>query len=130
MPCPGSGLNAPPCRYPGIPLSKEFLCLAFSIVLFPAHARIPEDCESMNIYVGNLPYSVTDADLRDTFGRFGEVSQVNLITDKFTGESKGFGFVEMANDEEADNAIQKLNGSDVEGRSIRVNVARPKKNGE
>ena len=51
----------------------------------------------MNIYVGNLPYSVTDADLRETFTQFGDVSSVQLISDKFTGESKGFGFVEMAN---------------------------------
>jgi len=80
----------------------------------------------MNIYVGNLPYSVTDADLRETFKRFGEVSQVNLIADKFTGESKGFGFVEMDNNSQADAAIKGLNGSDMKGRNITVNQAKPR----
>ena len=80
----------------------------------------------MNIYVGNLPYSVTDTDLRETFSRFGEVSQVNLIADKFTGESKGFGFVEMDNNSEADAAIKGLNGTDMSGRNIKVNQAKPR----
>ena len=80
----------------------------------------------MNIYVGNLPYSVTDADLRQTFSRFGEVSHVNLISDKFTGESKGFGFVEMENNAQADTAIKALNGTDMKGRNITVNQAKPK----
>ncbi|MBK1721826.1 RNA recognition motif domain-containing protein [Thiocystis violacea] len=80
----------------------------------------------MNIYVGNLPYNITDADLRETFARFGDVSQVNLITDKFTGESKGFGFVEMANNSFADAAIKGLNGTDLKGRTIKVNEAKPK----
>lgn len=80
----------------------------------------------MNIYVGNLPFSITDADLRETFSRFGEVSQVNLISDKFTGESKGFGFVEMANNSQADAAIKGLNGTDLKGRNITVNQAKPK----
>ncbi len=80
----------------------------------------------MNIYVGNLPYSVTDADLRATFSRFGEVSQVNLISDRFTGESKGFGFVEMSNNAQADAAIKALNGTDLKGRNITVNQAKPK----
>ncbi|MCU0832884.1 MAG: RNA-binding protein [Chromatiaceae bacterium] len=80
----------------------------------------------MNIYVGNLPYSVTDADLRETFSRFGEVSQVNLISDRFTGESKGFGFVEMSSNAQADAAIKALNGTDMKGRNITVNQAKPK----
>jgi RNA recognition motif-containing protein len=80
----------------------------------------------MNIYVGNLPYSVTDGDLRETFSRFGEVSQVNLITDKFTGESKGFAFVDMTNNSQADAAIKGLNGTDMKGRNITVNQAKPK----
>ena len=80
----------------------------------------------MNIYVGNLPYSVRDADLRETFSRFGEVSQVNLIEDKFTGASKGFGFVEMENNSEADAAIKGLNGTDMNGRNIKVNQAKPR----
>lgn len=80
----------------------------------------------MNIYVGNLPYSVTDADLREAFARFGDVSQVNLITDKYSGESKGFGFVEMDSNAQADAAIKALNGTDMKGRSIKVNQAKPK----
>ena len=80
----------------------------------------------MNIYVGNLPYSVTDSDLRETFSRFGEVSQVNLISDRFTGESKGVGFVEMSSNAQADAAIKALNGTDLKGRNITVNQAKPK----
>jgi len=80
----------------------------------------------MNIYVGNLSYSVTDEDLRETFSHFGEVSQVNLIKDKFTGESKGFGFVEMNNNAQADAAIKGLNGTDLKGRNVTVNQAKPK----
>jgi RNA recognition motif-containing protein len=80
----------------------------------------------MNIYVGNLPYSVTDSDLRETFSQYGEVSSVQLISDKFTGESKGFGFVEMANNSQADAAIKGLNGSAMKGRNITVNQAKPR----
>lgn len=80
----------------------------------------------MNIYVGNLPYSVTDADLRETFAQYGEVTSVQLISDKFTGESKGFGFVEMNDNSQADAAIKSLNGSPLKGRNITVNQAKPK----
>ncbi len=80
----------------------------------------------MNIYVGNLPYSVTEEELRETFSRFGQVSSVNLITDKFTGASKGFGFVEMDNNSEADAAIKGLNETDMKGRTMKVNQAKPK----
>jgi RNA recognition motif-containing protein len=80
----------------------------------------------MNIYVGNLPYSVTDGDLRDAFSEYGSVDTVNLITDKFSGDSKGFGFVEMGNNSEADAAIKALNGTDFKGRNITVNQAKPK----
>jgi RNA recognition motif-containing protein len=80
----------------------------------------------MNIYVGNLPYSVSDSDLRETFAQFGDVDQVNVITDKFTGDSKGFGFVEMNNNSQADAAIKALNGSDMKGRNITVNQAKPR----
>lgn len=80
----------------------------------------------MNIYVGNLPYSVTESDLRETFSRFGEVSKVNLITDKFSGDSKGFGFVEMDNNSQADAAIKGLNDTEKNGRSMKVNQAKPK----
>ena len=80
----------------------------------------------MNIYIGNLEYGVTEDQLRDAFAEFGEVSSSNIITDKFTGRSKGFGFVEMPNDEEANAAIDALNDSDLNGRPIRVNQARPR----
>ena len=80
----------------------------------------------MNIYVGNLPYTATDADLRETFSQYGDVSSVQLITDKFTGESKGFGFVEMNSNAQADAAIKALNGTAMKGRNITVNQAKPK----
>ena len=81
---------------------------------------------NMNIYIGNLDYGVTEDDLRDAFGEFGEVSSANIISDKFTGRSKGFGFVEMPNDDEANQAIDALNDTDLNGRSIKVNQARPR----
>jgi len=80
----------------------------------------------MNIYVGNLPYSTTDDDLREAFGAFGEVTSVNVISDKFTGQSKGFGFVEMADNSSADAAIKALNETPMGGRNIKVNEARPR----
>lgn len=80
----------------------------------------------MNLYVGNLAYGVTDADLREAFSRFGEVSQASVITDKFTGQSKGFGFVEMANNSSADAAIKALNGTELKGRTLKVNEAKPR----
>ena len=80
----------------------------------------------MNIYVGNLPYSVTDDDLKEAFGEFGEVSSVTLISDKFSGQSKGFGFVEMPNNSEADAAIKGLNETPFKGRNIKVNQAKPR----
>lgn len=80
----------------------------------------------MNIYVGNLPYTITEDELKDVFSEFGEVSTVNVITDKFSGQSKGFGFVEMENNSEADEAIKALNESNLKGRNIRVNQAKPR----
>jgi RNA recognition motif-containing protein len=80
----------------------------------------------MNIYVGNLAYSVTEADLRSLFEQHGEVSSANLIIDKFTGQSKGFGFVEMPQKEQADAAISATNGADLNGRRITVNEAKPR----
>jgi len=79
----------------------------------------------MKMYVGNLAYSVTDALLRETFTQYGEVSSVTIISDKFTGQSKGFGFVEMPNDAEANAAMNALNESDMLGRTIKVNEAKP-----
>ncbi len=80
----------------------------------------------MNIYVGNLAYSVTEDDLRNAFSQFGEVTSCNVITDKFSGQSKGFGFVEMADNSEADAAIKALNDTALNGRNIKVNQARPR----
>jgi len=80
----------------------------------------------MNIYVGNLAYGVTQDELREVFGAYGEISSVNLITDKFTGNSKGFGFVEMPNNSEADAAIKGLNETPLKGRNLKVNQAKPR----
>lgn len=80
----------------------------------------------MNIYVGNLPYSATEDELRNAFAAFGEVSSVNLISDKFTGQSKGFAFVEMADNSSADAAIKGLNETAMGGRNIKVNQAKPR----
>jgi RNA recognition motif-containing protein len=80
----------------------------------------------MNIYCGNLAYGVSEDDLRAAFAEFGEVTSVNVITDKFSGQSKGFGFVEMAENSEADAAIKALNDTALGGRNIRVNQAKPR----
>jgi len=80
----------------------------------------------MNIYVGNLAYGVTQDELREAFGAYGKVESANLIADKFTGESKGFGFVEMPNNAEADAAIKALNETPLKGRNIKVNQAKPR----
>ena len=77
----------------------------------------------MNIYVGQLPYSMTEEELREIFAQFGEVVSLNIIMDRYTGQSKGFGFVEMPNNSEADQAIKGLNKSMVKGREIKVNQA-------
>lgn len=84
----------------------------------------------MNIFVGSLPWATREEDLRGSFEAYGEVDSVRIITDKFTGKSKGFGFVEMPDDEAAQNAIDGLNGSDFGGRSIVVNKSEPKPQGE
>ncbi|HCE75577.1 MAG TPA: RNA-binding protein [Dehalococcoidia bacterium] len=80
----------------------------------------------MNIYVGNISYGTSEDDLRDLFARYGEVSAVRVITDRDTGRSKGFGFVEMADDEQAKEAIGALDSNDFMGRDLRVNEARPR----
>jgi len=80
----------------------------------------------MNMYVGNLSFSVTEDDLKAAFSEFGEVVSVNIIMDKYSGKSKGFGFVEMPNNSEADKAIKSLNGSQLQGRNIKVNQATPR----
>ncbi len=81
----------------------------------------------MNIYVGNLPFSSNSADLEELFGQYGQVDSASVISDRETGRSRGFGFVEMANDDEARRAIEELDGADLGGRNLRVNEARPRR---
>ena len=80
---------------------------------------------SKKLYVGNLPYSMTDADMKSLFAQYGSVDSAAVLMDKMTGRSRGFGFVEMTNDEEALAAIEGLNGKDNDGRKLVVNEARP-----
>ncbi len=80
----------------------------------------------MKLYAGNLPYNITEDELRSTFAEYGEVTEVSLITDSFTGQLKGFGFVEMPTQQEAEEAIKALDGKDINGRNLKVNLAKPK----
>ena len=77
------------------------------------------------LYVGNLPFSASDDSLREMFGQAGQVESARIITDRDTGRSKGFGFVEMSTEQEASEAIRKFNGTELDGRSLTVNEARP-----
>ena len=83
----------------------------------------------MNIYVGSLSYNVTEEDLKQAFEAFGEVESVKIIKDMYSGRSKGFGFVEMPGNSEAESAIEGLNGKELKGRTINVNKARPRSEG-
>lgn len=78
------------------------------------------------LFVGNLPYTTTDDQLKELFSQAGTVESANVVTDKFSGRSRGFGFVEMSSDEEAQKAVEQLNSTQMEGRSIVVNEARPR----
>ena len=80
----------------------------------------------MNIYVGNLHYGITEDDFKEVFAEYGEVDSVKIIADKFSGRSKGFGFIEMPNDEDGQKAIEELNDADLKGRNMKVNQAREK----
>lgn len=80
----------------------------------------------MNIYVGNLSFDTSDDDLRQLFESHGQISSVNIIRDKFSGQSRGFGFVEMSSDEEAEAVIEKLNAVELNGRTLNINRARPR----
>ncbi|WP_297093652.1 RNA-binding protein [uncultured Draconibacterium sp.] len=82
----------------------------------------------MNIYIGNLPFNLGEEDLREIFEEYGEVASAKIIMDKFTGRSKGFGFVEMEDDAEANKAIEELNNAEVAGRNIKVNESKPREN--
>ena len=83
----------------------------------------------MNIYVGNIPFHVTEGELEDAFAAYGDVASVKIIMDRETGRSKGFGFVEMDDDEEGREAIDALNQFEMEGRALKVNEARPRTGG-
>ncbi|UCD86883.1 MAG: RNA-binding protein [Desulfobacterales bacterium] len=83
----------------------------------------------MNIYVGNLSRDVTEEDLRQAFGAFGQVASVKIVTDRYTGESRGFGFVEMPTKTEGESAITGLNDMELKGRTLNVNEARPRPQG-
>jgi RNA recognition motif-containing protein len=80
---------------------------------------------AIKLFVGNLPFSTTDADLKALFGQVGEVASANVIMDKFTGRSRGFGFVEMNSNQEAQAAIERFNGHEIQGRALTVNEAKP-----
>ncbi len=80
----------------------------------------------MNIYVGNMPFDVSEDDLREAFEQFGEITEVRLIMDKYSGKSKGFGFIEMPSKDEAEKAIEEMNGKEFKGRALSVNEAKPK----
>ena len=81
----------------------------------------------MNIYVGNFSQETTEGDLREAFEAFGQVTSVKIITDKYAGDPRGFGFVEMPNSREAQSAISGLDGKDLKGRALKVNEARPRR---
>ena len=80
----------------------------------------------MNIYVGNLSFQLSEDDLNSAFGEYGQVDSAKIITDRETGRSKGFGFIEMPNQEEAENAIEGLNRKELEGRAVKVNESKPR----
>jgi cold-inducible RNA-binding protein len=98
-------------------------------LVLPAQLKDRREKELKNIFVGNLDFAATDSSVRTMFERYGTVDRVNLVTDRDTGRSRGFAFVEMSNTDEADKAIAGLNGVDFEGRALNVNEARPKPQG-
>ncbi len=92
------------------------------------HSDAPQQYQQVNarkLYVGNLPYSTTDSDLHQMFGQYGEVTSASIVTDRMSGRSKGFGFVEFADEAAAAQAAEATNGMDMGGRNLVVNVARP-----
>ena len=104
-------------------------CKCSDLVLLLALIVFLLNSLTMNIYVGNLSWNLKDQDLTDLFAPFGDVASAKIVQDKFTQRSKGFGFVEMPNDEQAQAAIAQLNGSEVDGRNLVVNESRPKEEG-
>jgi RNA recognition motif-containing protein len=104
-------------------------CWAVSHVAPPLGFLFRRPGMGRKLYVGNLPYSVTDSSLQQMFEAFGGVDSAQVIMDRDTGRSKGFGFIEMKSDQEAQAAIAGMNGKEIEGRSLTVNEARPKTEG-
>jgi RNA recognition motif-containing protein len=92
------------------------------------HSGDKDSMGMARIYVGNLSYRTDEGALRDTFGEFGNVTDVHIVTDRETGRSRGFAFVEMPDDGEANTAIEQMNGKELEGRTLTVNEARPREN--
>jgi len=109
----------------GLPSVVEFASLNEPVIRMN-DPEVSEWKNRVNIYVGNISYNTSEDDLRDLFARYGEVSAVRVITDRDTGRSKGFGFVEMSDDTQAKEAIGALDSNDFMGRDIRVNEARPR----
>jgi RNA recognition motif-containing protein len=107
-------------------LSAERLAHVLWRISETVWATLEEENMGNKLYVGNLPFSATDDSLRELFAQSGTVGSATIITDRDTGRSKGFGFVEMSSDQEAADAITKFNGTNFEGRTITVNEARPK----
>ena len=95
---------------------------------FVAHTQEKKRSMEAKLYVGNLPFSAGDADLQTLFAQAGTVKSAQVIKDRASGRSKGFGFVEMASNDEASEAMSKLNGKEIEGRSLSISVAREKEN--
>jgi RNA recognition motif-containing protein len=95
--------------------------------ILPLISKKGREEDEMNIYVGNLSRDVTEEDLRQASQSFGQVTSVSIIKDKFSGESRGFGFLEMPNKTEAQKAIEDLNGKELKGRTLTVNEARPRR---
>jgi cold-inducible RNA-binding protein len=104
---------------------RRFRVLGNDTMFSLALPGLKEVSMGKKIYVGNLPFSATQESLSATFSKYGTVDSTKIITDRDTGRSKGFGFVEMASSDEADQAISNLNGADMDGRSLTVNEARP-----
>lgn len=98
------------------------MCLVFGSVKISTRRQEKQ----MNIYVGNLPYTATEDELEGMFSEHGPVVRVNIISDRETGRSKGFGFIEMTNQSDGEKAIEALDGADLQGRSLKVNEARPR----
>jgi RNA recognition motif-containing protein len=94
--------------------------------ILPRFIRLESKKKMKNIFVGNLSFGATEDSVRSVFEAYGTVDRVNLITDRDTGQARGFGFVEMSNNTEADRAIAELNGTQLDGRALNVNEARPK----